>query len=60
MLMELKYDKSVKAAADQVKERNYPQRLEHYKGNILIVSVNYDKDARGKDFKRHSCHIERA
>ncbi len=59
LLMELKYDKNVKTAADQVRMRNYPQALDHYKGNLLIVSVNYDKEARGEDFKKHRCMIER-
>ncbi|MBQ7564193.1 MAG: AAA family ATPase [Lachnospiraceae bacterium] len=59
LLMELKYDKDVKTAADQVRKRNYPQVLEHYKDNLLIVSVNYDKDAKGDAFKRHSCRIEK-
>ena len=60
LLMELKYNKDVKTAADQVRARNYPQVLEHYKDNLLIVSVNYDKDAKGEDLKKHSCRIERA
>ena len=60
LLMELKYNKDVKTAAEQVRARNYPQALEHYKGNLLIVSVNYDKDAKGDDFKKHRCHIEKA
>ena len=60
LLMELKYNKNVKTAADQIKSRNYPQVLEHYAGNILIVSVNYDKDAGGDGFKKHSCRIEKA
>lgn len=59
LLIELKYNRDVKTAADQVRARNYPQMLEHYKGNLLIVSVNYDKDARGAAFKRHSCRIEK-
>ncbi len=59
LLVELKYNKDVKTAADQIRSRNYPQVLEHYAGNILVVSVNYDKDAGGEEFKRHSCRIER-
>ncbi len=59
LLMELKYNKNVKTAADQVRDRNYPQALEHYAGNLLVVSVNYDRDAKGGEFKRHSCRIER-
>ncbi len=59
LLMELKYNKDVKTAADQVRDRNYPQILEHYEGNLLIVNVNYDKEAKGEGFKKHSCRIER-
>lgn len=59
ILMELKYEKNVKTAADQVRERNYPMVLEHYVGNILVVSVNYVKAAKGEEFKRHTCRIER-
>ncbi len=59
LLMELKYNKDVKTAADQVRSRNYPLVLEHYAGNTLIVSVNYDKNTRGEGFKKHSCRIER-
>lgn len=59
LLMELKYDKDVRTAADQVRDRNYPQALEHYAGNLLVVCVNYEKDAKDGEFKRHSCRIER-
>ena len=61
LLIELKYNKTVKTATDQIREKNYPQKLEHYKGNILIVSINYDKDISSKsaDYKRHRCKIER-
>ena len=62
LLVELKYNKTVKTAADQIKERNYPQKLEHYEGNILLVCIDYDKDASSDSdyFKRHSCRIEKA
>ena len=62
LLIELKYDKTIKTAADQIREKNYPQKLEHYKDNILLISINYDKDASSKDvlYKHHSCSIEKA
>ena len=59
LLVELKYNKSAKTAADQIKDKNYPQILEHYKGNILLVAVNYDKENKGNEFKKHSCSITR-
>ena len=60
LLIELKYDKSLETAADQIRKKNYPQKLEHYKDNLLLISVNYEKDADSKagSYKHHSCKIE--
>ena len=62
MVIELKYNKKVETALDQIKRNNYPDRLKHYKGNILLVGINYDKDISsiGEDYKHHSCIIETA
>jgi hypothetical protein len=53
MIVELKYNKTAKAAIDQIKEKKYPKSLQDYKGNLLLVGINYDKDT-----KKHSCVIE--
>ena len=53
MIVELKWDKSVVGAIAQIKERNYIAALEEYKGNVLLVGINYDKDN-----KNHQCIIE--
>ena len=62
LLIELKYDKSLETAADQIRSRNYPQKLEHYKGNLLLICIHYEKDAGSTDiaYKHHSCSIEKA
>lgn len=62
LLVELKYNKNVETALSQIKNRNYVGRLEHYKGNILLVAIDYDNEAlsTNEDFKHHSCRIERA
>ena len=62
LLIELKYDQSAEGAMAQIKRQNYPDRLMHYKGNILMVGVNYNKEAsnRSPDYKHHSCVIEKA
>ena len=62
LLIELKYDKSLETAIDQIRNRNYPQKLEHYKENMLIISINYEKDTSSKEvsYKHHSCSIEKA
>lgn len=57
LVIELKYDKSVSSAVQQIKERSYTQALEGYAGEILLVAVNYDKDNPNKP---HSCVIEKA
>ena len=60
LLIELKHNRSAKTAADQIRDRNYPQKLEHYEGNLLLVSINYDSDSKNtdEDFKHQSCRIE--
>ena len=62
IVVELKYDKDAHTAMDQIKRRRYPQRLEHYRDNMLLVGINYDKDATSGDsrFKHHTCVIEPA
>jgi len=53
MIVELKWDKSAKGAIDQIKAKNYVSALEDYKGNLLLVGINYDKGT-----KHHECVIE--
>ena len=61
LVVELKYDKTADGAIAQIKRQDYPDRLEHYKGNILLVGINYDAELPNTNpgFKRHSCVIER-
>ena len=49
-------------AITQIKRLRNPDRMEHYKGNILLVAVDYNKDVSSKkpDFKHHTCCIENA
>ena len=60
LVIELKYNKSAHTALDQIRDRRYPDRLKRYKGNIIIVGINYDKEAGSGDYKHHSCIIEQA
>lgn len=57
LVVELKYDKSARAAIRQIKNRQYTQALKGYTGEILLVGINYDKE---KADKPHSCVIEYA
>jgi hypothetical protein len=54
MLVELKWDKGVQTALDQIHERRYPEAFSGHKGELLLVGVSYDKDS-----KLHECTIER-
>ena len=53
MIVELKWDRSVEGAIAQIKEKKYMKALEEYKGNVLLVAINYDKKN-----KKHECKIE--
>lgn len=53
MIVELKWNKSAESAVEQIKKRHYGSALEEYKGNLLLVGINYDKET-----KKHQCKIE--
>ena len=55
LLIELKFDKSAQTAINQIKEKNYLQFFKDYKGEVLLVGINYSKDT-----KTHQCIIEKA
>jgi len=52
-VIELKKDKDAAGAIAQIKQKNYGKALDDYKGNLLLVGINYDKD------KNHTCVIEK-
>lgn len=54
MIIELKWNKSAEGAIKQIKERKYPQVLERFESEILLVGINYDEKT-----KRHECAIEK-
>jgi hypothetical protein len=54
MIVELKWNKSAESAITQIKNKNYPQVLEEYGSDILLVGVNYDEKT-----KKHTCVIEK-
>ena len=53
LVVELKWDKNAKGAIDQIRQKEYCKSLEEYKGNILLVGVNYNPKT-----KLHECIIE--
>lgn len=47
------WNHSVETAIKQIKEQQYVKSLQDYKGNILLIGINYKKET-----KEHSCKIE--
>ncbi len=54
MIVELKWNRSARAAIKQIKDKNYSGALSGYKGEILLVGINYTRKS-GK----YSCRIEK-
>lgn len=54
LVLELKWDKAVEGAIDQIKQKKYVSALKEYKGNVLLVGINYEKKSR-----KHQCRIEK-
>ncbi len=52
-LIELKWNKDVKTAIAQIKDRQYVECLNGYTGKVILVGLNYDKIT-----KKHECVME--
>lgn len=52
-IVELKWNKTAEAALAQIKNKKYPQVLEKYSGDILLVGINYNAKT-----KKHKCMME--
>ncbi len=59
LLVELKYKQDADTAMEQILRQKYPSRLEHYKGNLILVGISYDRsaDPAAPNFKHHSCRM---
>ena len=53
LVVELKWNKNADTAMQQIRERQYPNSLLQYTGNVLLVAINYDEKT-----KEHVCKIE--
>lgn len=54
VVIELKWDKDVRGAIDQIKEKQYVEALRDYHGNLLLAGIDYDRKT-----KKHTCLIEK-
>ena len=58
LVIELKWNKTAEGAIAQMKDRRYPDAIRKFGSEILLVGINYDKDApAGK--RKHTCLIEK-
>ena len=55
IIIELKKDDTTSAAISQIRERRYPEALEKYRDNLLLVAITYDSKT-----KEHRARIEKA
>lgn len=54
MIVEMKWNRSAKAAISQIRNKKYMDSLKDYAGNILLVGINYNRTTR-----KHTCRIEK-
>ena len=53
LVVELKWNKNVETALEQIKEKKYPESISQFVGEMLLVGITYDKKT-----KEHRCIIE--
>lgn len=54
VVIELKWNKDVHGAIEQIKQKQYVDALKEYHGNLLLVGISYDRET-----KKHRCEIEK-
>ena len=54
MIIELKYNHSADTAIEQIKRKQYSDKISEYSGDIILVGINYDTKT-----KKHTCKIEK-
>lgn len=54
IVIELKCDKAVDTAIEQIKRKQYPAKVSQYTDDLLLVGITYHRDT-----KQHECRIER-
>ena len=58
LVVELKWNKTAEGAIRQIKKRHYPSTIQEYGGGILLVGINYSKEAPPGE-RKHTCIIEK-
>lgn len=58
LVIEMKWEKSAQGAIAQIKKKHYPNAIKDFGGEILLVGINYEKDAPAGE-RKHTCVIEK-
>ena len=58
LVIEMKWNKSAEGALAQIKDKHYPDAVKGLGCDILLVAINYDKNA-GAGKRKHECVIEK-
>ena len=45
LVVEMKWNKTAEGAIAQIKKKQYPEVVRDFGGEVLLVGINYDKDA---------------
>ena len=53
LIVELKWNQNAQTALQQIREKQYPDSILDYTGDVLLVGINYNKKT-----KSHDCVIE--
>ena len=58
IVVELKKEQDASIALEQIKNRQYAEKLLDYSGEIILVGINYTTDP-DTNYKKHICKIEK-
>ena len=53
LIIELNFNKSASKALEQIKERNYLDKVREYSSKVMMLGISYDAKS-----KKHECVIE--
>ena len=58
IIVELKKEQDASIALEQIRNRQYTEKLSAYSGEIILVGINYTTDPN-TEYKKHTCRIEK-
>lgn len=58
IVVELKSEQSESIALEQIKKREYSEKISGFSGEIILVGINYSTE-KGSEYKHHTCVIEK-